>query len=274
VLTMPNYICVTCGTQFPASDAPPTHCPICEDERQYIGTNGQQWTILETLRTDHRNVLKTEEPGLTAIVSEPKFAIGQCARLVQTPGGNLLWDSISLVDDATVEALRTLGGVSAMGISHPHFYSSMIEWSRALGGVPIYLHESNRQYVMRPESEVVYWEEETYSPWDGLTMIRCAGHFEGSTVLHWAAGAEGRGVLLSGDTIMVVQDRRWVSFMYSYPNLIPLPTPAIERIVNAVEPFAYDRVYSSWVDQAVTAGAKAAVKQSAERYIRAIGGGR
>jgi glyoxylase-like metal-dependent hydrolase (beta-lactamase superfamily II) len=125
---------------------------------------------------------------------------------------------------------------------------------------------------MRPDAAVIYWEGETHSPWEGVTLIRCGGHFEGSTVLHWAAGADGKGLLLTGDTIMVVQDRRWVSFMYSYPNLIPLPAPAIERIVSAVEPFAYDRVYSSWFDQMISAGAKAAVKQSAERYIRAIRG--
>ena len=47
---MTNYICVTCGTQFADSQTPPAHCPICEDERQYIGWNGQQWTTLEELR--------------------------------------------------------------------------------------------------------------------------------------------------------------------------------------------------------------------------------
>lgn len=38
------YICVTCGTQFAPTEEPPANCPICDDDRQYIGFNGQQWT--------------------------------------------------------------------------------------------------------------------------------------------------------------------------------------------------------------------------------------
>jgi len=64
---MPNYICATCGTQFAATDAPPAHCPICEDERQYIGWKGQQWTTLEQLRADHRSLIRPEETHLTGI---------------------------------------------------------------------------------------------------------------------------------------------------------------------------------------------------------------
>jgi glyoxylase-like metal-dependent hydrolase (beta-lactamase superfamily II) len=269
---MPNYICITCGTQYPASDAPPDHCPICEDERQYINLRGQQWTTLEAMRATHHNILKEEEPGLTGIKTEPGFAIAQRALLIQSPGGNVLWDCISYIDDATVEAVQALGGVTAIAISHPHFYSSMVEWSRAFGNAPIYLHASNRPYVMRPDPAIVFWEGETQPLHDGITLVRCGGHFEGSTILHWSAGADGKGAVLTGDTIYVVQDRRWVSFMYSYPNLIPQSPSSVKRIVKAVEPFAFDRVYSSWFDNVVAHDGKAAVARSAERYIRAIQG--
>ena len=49
------------------------------------------------------------EPGLTEIVTEPKFAIGQRALLVEAPGGNVLWDCVSLIDDATIAAVEALG---------------------------------------------------------------------------------------------------------------------------------------------------------------------
>src|SRR5689334_3183739 len=94
---MTNYICATCGTQFAATDGPPAHCPICEDERQYIGPNGQQWTTLEALQKRHHISIKTEEPGLIGIGVEPSFAIGQRALLVQAPDGNILWDCITLI---------------------------------------------------------------------------------------------------------------------------------------------------------------------------------
>lgn len=267
---MTNYICKTCGVQFAGTVDPPQHCPICEDERQYIGSGGQQWTTLDELRSGRRNTIKSEGLGLTYIQTEPSFAIGQCTRLIQAPSGNVLWEAISLVDDGTVEALKELGGISAIAISHPHMYSSMVEWSRAFGGVPIYLHADDREWVMRPDSEIVHWSGETCSIGEGLTLIRCGGHFTGSTVLHWAAGAEGRGALLTGDTIYVVSDRRYVSFMRSYPNQIPLPASKVRHIVQAVEPYDFDRVYSSWPERVVTSDGKAAVRRSAERYIQAI----
>ncbi len=269
---MINSICTTCGTQFPASQEPPSHCPICEDERQYIGWDGQAWTTLDALRADHHNVFKTIEPGLTDIGTEPKFAIGQHAFFIQAPGGNVLWDCISLIDDPTVAVVKSLGGLAAIAISHPHFYSSMIEWSHALGGVPIYLHESNRKYVMRPDPTIVFWTGEAQSLGQGLTLIRCGGHFMGSTVLHWAAGAEGRGVLLTADTINVVADRRYVSFMHSFPNLMPLPAVKVRGVAQAVEPFRFDRIYGGWPGSVVASDAQAAVTRSAERYIRAIEG--
>lgn len=268
---MPNYICVTCGVQYTATSQQPEHCTICEDERQYINSAGQTWTTLDELAKTRRNVLRIFEPRLTGIRSEPQFAIGQQAHLIQTPKGNVLWDCISFIDEKTIDAVRALGGISGIGISHPHFYSSMIEWSHAFDA-PIYLHSSNREWVMRPDPSIVYWEGETHALGEGLTLIRCGGHFPGSTVLHWASDAEGRGALFTGDTITVVPDRRYVSFMRSYPNLIPLPASAINAIVQAVEPFQYDRIYGGWLDSVVKHDAKNGVKFSADRYIKSIRG--
>ena len=147
----------------------------------------------------------------------------------------------------------------------------MVEWSRAFGGVSIYLHAADRQWVKRPDSAIVFWEGEERTLAAGLTLIRCGGHFDGGTVLHWAGGAGGRGALLSGDVIQVVPDRKHVSFMYSYPNYIPLPAVAVERIVKAVEPFEYDRVYGAFWDMVIEQDGKSIVKRSAERYLRALG---
>ncbi len=267
---MPNYICVTCGVQFAPTETPPDGCPICQDERQYLNPKGQTWTTLETLRADHHNLIKPLEPGLSGIGTEPRFAIGQRALLVQGSRGNVLWDCISFIDEATVEAVNKLGGIAAIAISHPHFYDSMIEWSHAFDNAPIYLHAADRQWVMRPDPAIVFWEGERQALGEGITLIRCGGHFPGSTALHWAAGAGGRGALLTGDTIQVVADRRYVTFMYSYPNQIPLPASTVNRIVEAVKPFEFDRLYGGWFDLVVTTDAKAAVERSAARYVRMI----
>ena len=186
------YLCVTCGTQFPESPRPPDHCPICEDERQYVGPDGQQWTTLERLRTNHKNTIKEEEEHLFSINTEPKFGIGQRAFLIQTPRGNLLWDCVGLVDDPTVSRIKELGGIAEIAISHPHYYTSMVEWSRAFGGAPIHIHEAERRWVMRPDSCIRYWQGESQTLLGSLPLVRTGGHFEGYQILLWPAGARAR----------------------------------------------------------------------------------
>ena len=102
---------------------------IWQDERQYVKVTGQNWTTLERLRLTNRNSIKFKEPGLFGIGTEPHFAIGQRALFLRTPNGNVLWDCIPLLDEAVTDAIKGLGGISAIAISHPHYYSSMVEWS-------------------------------------------------------------------------------------------------------------------------------------------------
>jgi hypothetical protein len=267
---MANFICTTCGTQYAESDQPPAECKICQDDRQFVKATGQQWTTHQRLRLTNRISIRLEEPGLIGIGVEPHFAIGQRALLVRTPKGNVLWDCVSLIDQAVVEMIKGRGGISAIAISHPHYYSAMVEWSRAFGGVPVYLHAADRQWVMRPDDTVVFWDGETKTLAEGLTLSRCGGHFEGGTVLHWAAGADGKGVLLSGDIIQVVPDRKHVSFMYSFPNYIPIGAAAVEQIIQAVEPFPYERIYGAFWDMTIERNGKQVVKDSVTRYLRAI----
>ncbi len=102
-------------------------------------------------------------------------------------------------------------------------------------------------------------------------LHRCGGHFDGSTMLLWPGGADGRGVLLSGDTMYVAPDRRHVSFMYSYPNFIPLPAVAVDQIVEVVRSLKFDRIYGHFFDLEIESDAKQVVERSADRYKRAIG---
>lgn len=267
---MENYICVTCGVQYVASETPLEHCLICEDERQYVPAAGQQWTILSALRAERRNRLAEVEPGVTAVQTEPGFAIAQQAYVIQTSSGNVLWDCISLIDDETVREINARGGLSAIAISHPHFYSAMIEWSRAFGGIPVYLNAADSQWVMRPDPAIHFWEGDTLALNDHLTLIRCGGHFDGSTALHWDGGAEGRGALFTADTLLVAADLRHVTFMHSFPNLLPLAPSKVRRVADAVQPFRFDRIYGGWPGRAILSDAHAAVQRSAERYIRLI----
>jgi hypothetical protein len=268
---MHAFICKTCGTQFAESANPPESCPICTDERQYVGWGGQQWTTLAEMQGKHHNTISELEPGVWAIHTEPQVGIGQQAHLIRTPGGNVLWDCVSFLDEATKKQVQELGGVAAIAISHPHFYTTLVEWSRAFGDAPVHLHAADKKWLMRPDKCVRSWTGGRLQLMDGLTLVNSGGHFDGFQVLHWSGGAGGKGVLFSADQPQVCMDRRWVTFLYSYPNMIPLGAAAVRRIVGDLRPFAFERVYGGFPGRVVARDGKGAVERSAERYLRAIG---
>ncbi len=263
-------ICTTCGVQFAPTDVAIDACPICVDERQYIGWHGQQWTTLDRLRqTPRRTKLEVEEPGLTSLEIVPATAIGQRAFLVDTPKGTIIWDCTTYFDDETLDLVRSRGTVLAMAISHPHFHASMSSWAEALD-VPVYLHAADRDWVMDPSDHLVHWEGETFDIAPGVTIINLGGHFPGSSALHLADTEDGRGALVAGDTIKPVMDRRYVGFMYSIVNLIPMGPTAVNEIVRRLEPFEFDRVYSLWSGHMVMRDGKAAISRSALRHLAHI----
>jgi hypothetical protein len=269
---MPAWICVTCGVQYPDTDTPPPRCPICEDERQYVGWDGQQWTTTADLARDHIVELREEEPGLIGVGAQPAIAIGQRALLVQTPRGNVLWDCISLLDDSARQQIADLGGIDAICMSHPHFYAANIEWADAFDA-RVLIPRADEEWIQRPSPRIELFDDQA-EPIPGLTLARIGGHFDGAAVLHWPAGSDGRGALLTGDTITVVQDRDWVSFMWSYPNHIPLDERTVEDIASRVERFTFDRVYGGWSGRIIVHDGPAAIRRSADRYIARLRGER
>ncbi len=268
---MTAFICETCGVQHADGSSPPAQCAICEDERQYLGPQGQRWTTLDRLRASHENIIVEVEPDLFRIGTTPEFAIGQHAFLVRTASGNVLWDCISLIDDATEEHLRDLGGITAIAISHPHFYASCVEWSRSFDA-PIFLPEADRPFMMRPDPAVTHYDHSPDILVRGVRVVQVGGHFRGSAILHWSEGADGEGVVLSGDSIAVAADRSSVTFMYSYPNTIPLPAADVRGLTDRVTALAFDRLYAAWPDDVIRSDARAVVRRSAERYIGMLEG--
>ncbi|AWS42418.1 MBL fold metallo-hydrolase [Streptosporangium sp. 'caverna'] len=257
-------ICVTCGVQYAG---PRENCPICDDERQYVGWEGQRWTSLDELRrTGHKMKIAEEGAGVVGVGTDPATAIGQRALLVRTPAGNVLWDMVTHLDDDVIKEVRELGGIDAIAISHPHFYGSMVEWAHAFDA-PIHIHAADREWVARPDESVVFWEGDTHEILEGLTLINAGVHFDGGQVMHWRDGEEGRGALFSGDILQVVQDRRWVGFMYSYPNLIPERPRTVRRALSLLEPYSFERVYGGWWKRVVHTDGAEAVRRSADRYL-------
>ena len=266
---MPHFICVQCGTQFDGQAAPPAGCVICQDIRQYVRWEGQAWATLEQLKASHSARIE-DDHGLLGFESKPNFAITQRALLVPDRAGNILWDCISLLDDAIIARIQREGGLAAIAISHCHYYTTMIAWSEAFGDVPIYLHENNRKWVQRQDRRITYWSGEEFTLTPSSTLYRVPGHFSGGTLMRWTDGADGKGALLAGDILQVTMDRSFVSFMYSYPNMIPINAAMARRIGAILEPLEFDRIYGAFWGRVVATNAKDAARRSVARYIEAI----
>lgn len=268
---MPVWSCKACAVEYPESLEPPRECPICLDERQFVPPAGQAWTTFDELSAAGQRVEMDEvEPDLFALRTTPTVGIGQHAHVVRTSGGNLLWDPPGYVDEAIVERLRGIGGVSAIVASHPHMYGAQVSWSRMLDDAPVYVAEADRAWVQRKDACIRSWSGDI-EVLPGVTLRIVGGHFPGSAVAHWAAGADGKGVLLSGDTIFPGPSERWVTFLRSYPNVIPMSGAVIERVVTATNAFRYDRIYGNF-GNTVRTDARAAVRRSADRYVAWVNG--
>src|SRR5438067_4082223 len=188
---MAKFLCKACGVQYRESATPPSHCVICEDERQFVPAPGQEWTTPDELAAGRFNAFRSVAPGLFGLWTMPQFAIGQRAFLVITPAGNILWDCVSFLDAATIEIIGSFGGIKAVAISHPHFYSAMAPWGRAFD-CPVLADEADRQWVVDPDPCIHHWRGDRRDVFPGITLHRVGGPFSGSTVLH---GAGRRTVL-------------------------------------------------------------------------------
>ena len=265
---MDFWICVTCAVEHADKTGV---CAICADERQWVPADGQQWTTLGELSARGMRARVEElEPDLYGITTTPAAGIGQQAKVVRTADGNLLWDPIGFVDTDVARRVAALGPVRAIVASHPHMFGVQVEWSRALGGVPVLVADADMAWVARPDPVIRGWSGEM-EVLPGVTLSQPGGHFPGSAVAHWSAGADGRGVLLSGDTIFANPDRATVSFQRSFPNRLPLSAAVVDRIATHVGRYRFDRLYGNF-DNVIDSDAAGVVRRSADRHIGWVNG--
>lgn len=264
-----QWQCAGCAVEFPPGAQPEGLCPICADERQYIPGGTQRWMRTGDLVADGHELTLTElEPGLTAIAS-PEIGIGQSALLVQTTGGNLLFDVPGLITDQIIAWLRSRGGLAGIVASHPHMYGVQQQYSQAFDNAPVYVAHLDARWVQYSSPAVKLWKD-AFEVLPGITLMQLGGHFPGSTVACWEAGADGRGVLLAGDAIFPVADGN-VTFLRSYPNRIPLSAAVVRRMAKGLEELEFDRLYNNFAS-CVRSDAQQIVQFSADRYARWVSG--
>lgn len=260
-----SKLCTACSTSY-EDDPGISNCKICEDDRQFVPVKGQQWLAFSALRATHQNKWQQHLKGLFSLQTVPSFAINQRAFLLQSAQGNILWDCIANLDDATESLIHALGGIDAIAISHPHYYSTMQDWAAAFDA-PIYLHEDDREWIMRQSSHIHLWQGDELDLLPDVTLLRLGGHFKGGCVLHWS---QHDGVLLSGDVVQVTPGANSVSFMWSYPNMLPLSAATVNKLIHRLDKVTFSQIYGAFAGREMTQQAQSIVRQAAERYIRCL----
>jgi hypothetical protein len=145
-----------------------------------------------------------------------------------------------------------------------------VEWSEALGGVSILLHEADKEWVQRPSRHIEFWGGDSKSLSDSVTLIRCGGHFPGSTAIHWRDGPRRGGALFPGDALQVVMDRRHVTFTYSYPNYLPMKTSDVRAMRERLKGCAFEDVFGFTWGRNIIGGGRQAVDESFDRFLKAV----
>ncbi|OBG45981.1 hydrolase [Mycolicibacterium fortuitum] len=268
---MPTWICTGCGVEHPDSDAEPADSCVLTSEIVSIEERGDlpphgTWTTLDDLAAQpHHTEHVDHGRGVHSLRRAPKFAIGHRSFLVQTAHGNLLWDSPGYLDDEIIGLVHGLGGVAAVAASHPHMFGAQLSWSRAFGGVPVYVNTLDAEWLPAPDPLIQQWTGEL-EPLPGLRLIHVGGHMRGSSVALTADGT-----LLVGDTISGGLAKNWVSFQRNFLKHVPLSAAVVRRIVDRLDGYEYDRLYTLGGDE-IDSAAKDVVHRSAETHIRWVSG--
>jgi len=258
-------ICTACGTQFPLNSDQPELCPICNDDRQFIPDKGQSWTTLHELSDNYSVIIKKINDSLYELRIAPSFAIAQRALLVLTPGGNILWDCIALLNEPTIAFIKSKGGLKAIAFSHPHYYSTMNEWAKVFD-CPIYIHQNDEQWIFNRGDHVRLWPGTENKLWDGIRIIHIGGHFPGSSILHVPFLSPG-GAVLCGDTLVISPNKKHISVMYSYPNRIPLPLQEMQRIKKQMLSLPFDTMFGYASLQDIYSDTKQLLENSLAKYV-------
>lgn len=259
-----QIICSTCGTYFPAASVPEL-CTICNEDRQYIPEGGQRWTKPEDLNSKHNIAINQLKENLYELEISPMFAIGQRALLVISESGNVLWDCIPMLDEATANFIKSKGGLKAIAFSHPHYYSNMNDWADVFD-CPVYIHENDEPYIVQKGLHIKLWQGEELALSDGIKILLIGGHFDGSSILHVPFLSKD-GSILCGDTLFLSPNKKHFSVMRSYPNKIPLPLSEIRRIKKRLESIPADTFYGYVKAQNLDADVKQIFEVSMERYL-------
>ncbi len=261
-------VCTTCGVKYEKEHNEGTSCKICTDDRQYLIDDTQHWTSLHALQASHAVRQVEITPEVSSFTLVPNFAIGQRALFIQSPTGNVLWDCIPLLTPQIIDYIHAAGGLEAIAISHPHYYSNMHLWADTFQ-CPIYIHQADESFVADSKAHVKFWSGPELDISNSFKLIHTPGHFPGSTILHTQIPSLGDSIFI-GDSLYLSKDRKHLSAMHSFPNVIPLSNQETLHVFDTVSSYSFDAIFGAFAFQNIFTGGREVFEASHARYKKAF----
>ncbi len=261
-------VCTTCGVKYEKEYNEGVSCKICTDDRQYLIDDTQHWTSLHALQTRHAVQQVELTPELSSFTLMPNFAIGQRAFFIQSPSGNVLWDCIPLLTPPIIDFIKAAGGLQAIAFSHPHYYSNMHVWAEIFQ-CPIYIHQEDEPFVADSKVHIKFWSQDALDISDSVKLIHTPGHFPGSTILHTQIPSLGDTIFI-GDSLYLSKDRKHLSAMHSFPNVIPLSNKETLQVFDTISPYSFDSIFGAFEFQNIFEGGREVFEASHLRYKKAF----
>lgn len=190
---LPAFVCTNCGFWQKFFEMP-SYCPVCVDYRHVLPANGWSFSGLEEARGLGRSLFEEIEAGIFRYGTETPLGISPLGYVVVRPDGNVGFEGTGWYDDAALEHIESIGGISYLSASHPHSYGAL--WQ---------LRERFEPEVILQADDLV-WATAFPPTWtfddrlrigDDVELIRTGGHFAGHTILNLSE----RGIVFAGDAL-------------------------------------------------------------------------
>ncbi|WP_290184899.1 hypothetical protein [Corynebacterium glaucum] len=253
---------------FEAVESGQLWCPVCEDPRQYRDPEGQVW-LDPTSLTDVKVKVKKIASDAFSMTTCPKIGIGHTSYLLKSQDQWLLWDPLPVVLDPVEALIETGENLSPLTIaaSHPHMYGAQSHWADSYGG-RVLVNQMDEEWAHTKSVPSVFWKDDLQIDLRSR-LVQLGGHFPGSSVLVWRRSAT-ESWLFSSDTAQIRPNERF-AFMWSYPNLLPLNSTEVERMVKRYPTTGAIKALDNF-GRTLKGNVDSIFKVSAQAHIKRLGG--
>ena len=265
-MPLTHYACANCGF-WQLHFATPPDCPVCTDVRNDLPEDGWRFLPAAEVAATHTTHARQVAPDLWAFTTTPALGLAGTGWLLVRPEGNTAFEGAPFYDDAALDRIAALGGVTWLSGSHAHGYGAL--WQLQARFRPeLAIHKDDLHMTKAFAVTTPYDETHPLAP--GLTLHHVGGHYEGQAALHDERGRR----LFCGDMFKVDQDEggrsHAISSHKAFHKDIPLTHGELRHYRDVIAPLEFDAILTPF-EYASEVGREVALSVLDEALARPVG---